>query len=63
MPPHATLTLTFETDGGAFDITQLGDFLLLFRGAYAASMSSLSPLTVDEVTRTYLKIEIGVELS
>ena len=51
MPPHATLTLTFETDAGAFDITQLGDFLLLFRGAYAASMSSLSPLTIDEVTR------------
>ena len=38
MPPRATLTLAFETNGGPVDLTQLGDFLLLFRGAYVASI-------------------------
>ena len=51
MPPRVTLTLAFEIDGGPVDLTQLGDFLLLFRGAYVASIRSLSRLDVDAVTR------------
>ena len=51
MPPRATLTLAFETNGGPVDLTQLGDFLLLFRGAYVASIRPLSRLDVDAVTR------------
>ena len=46
MPPRATLTLAFETNGGPVDLTQLGDFLLLFRGAYVASIRPLSRLDV-----------------
>ena len=51
MPPRATLTLAFETDRGPVDVTQLGDFLLLFRGAYAASIAPLSRFDVDAVAR------------
>lgn len=50
MPPHSTLTLVLATDGDPVDLTELGDFLLLFRGAYAASLSPLSRIDANEIT-------------
>ena len=43
------LTLVFQQDGISFDLTKLGDFLLLFRAMYAGAIHPLSEIDLGDV--------------